>query len=72
MKGGANGDGSTRGGVVSFGIAGGDDMAIGIDGGGFGILMAMDPPPVPEGPGLGMKMGDGNLLLLVVCLLNRF
>jgi len=34
--------------------------------------MAMDPPPVPEGPGLGMNMGDGDLLLFVACLLSRF
>jgi len=34
--------------------------------------MAIDPPPAPEGPGLGMNTGDGNLLLLVVCLLRRF
>jgi len=33
--------------------------------------MAMDPPPAPEGPGLGMNTGDSDLLLLVVCLLNR-
>jgi len=34
--------------------------------------MAMDPPPVPEGPGLGMNMGDGDLLFLVICLLRKF
>jgi len=34
--------------------------------------MAMDPPPVLEGPGLGMNVGDGDLLLLVVRLLSRF
>jgi len=34
MNGGANGDGSTRGGVVGFGITGGSDV---IDGGDFGI-----------------------------------
>jgi len=34
--------------------------------------MVMDLPPAPEGPGLGMNTGDGDLLLLVVCLLRRF
>jgi len=34
--------------------------------------MAMDPPPAPEGPGLGMNTGVGDLLLLVICLLRRF
>jgi len=34
--------------------------------------MVIDPPPAPEGPGLGMNMGDGNLPLLVICLLKKF
>ena len=34
--------------------------------------MAMDPPPAPEGPGLGMNTGDGDLLPLVICLLRKF
>jgi len=34
--------------------------------------MVIDPPPAPEGPGLGMNMGDGDLLLFVVCLLRKF
>ena len=37
MNGGANGDGSTRGGVVGFGIIGGSGAVIGIDCGDFGI-----------------------------------
>jgi len=36
MNGGANGDGSTRGGVVGFGITG-SDVVIGIGGGNFGM-----------------------------------
>jgi len=32
--------------------------------------MAMDPPPAPEGPGLGMNTGDGDLLFPVICLLR--
>jgi len=34
--------------------------------------MAMDPPPTPAVPGLGMNTGDGDLLLLVICLLRKF
>ena len=37
INGGANGDGSTRGGVIDFGMTGGNDVVIGIDGGDFGI-----------------------------------
>jgi len=38
MNGGANGDGSTRGGVVvDFVMTGGNDVVTGIDGGDFGI-----------------------------------
>jgi len=28
--------------------------------------MATGPPPAPEGPGLGMKMGDGDLFLVIL------
>jgi len=34
--------------------------------------MVMDPPPAPEGPGLGMNTGDGDFLSFVICLLRRF
>jgi len=37
MNGGANGDGSTRGGMVDFSVTGGNDVVIGIDGGDFGM-----------------------------------
>jgi len=37
MNGGTNSDESTRGGVIGFGIIGGDDKVTGIDGGDFGI-----------------------------------
>jgi len=62
MNGGANGDGSTRGGDNTLGVTGlvgGDGMVTGIDD--FGIWMATDPPP-PEGLGLGMNTGGGDLL----------
>jgi len=34
--------------------------------------MAIDPPPAPERPGLGINVGDGDFLSFVVCLLRRF
>jgi len=34
--------------------------------------MLMDRPPAPEGPGLGMNMGDGDLLSFVIRLLRKF
>jgi len=54
MNGGANGDGSTRsgGGAVT-----------GADVGGIGMI-AVNPPA--EGVGGGMKMGDGDLFLVIL------
>jgi len=52
MNGGANGDGFTSGGPI-----------VGADSGAFGII-AVDPPS--EGPGAGIKTGDGNLLLVIL------
>jgi len=37
MNGGANGDGSTRGGVIDLGMTGSGGTVIGIDGGDFRI-----------------------------------
>jgi len=54
MNGGANGDGSTRG--------GGGTMT-GADVDGF-EMMVVDPPA--EGMGVGMKMGDGDLFLVIL------
>jgi len=54
MNGGANGDGSTRG---------GGGAVTGADVGGIGMI-AVDPPA--EGVGVGMKMGDGDLLLVIL------
>jgi len=34
--------------------------------------MVTDPPPAPEGPGLGMNMGDSDFLSFVIRLLRRF
>jgi len=34
--------------------------------------MAMDPPSAPEGPRLGMNMGDSDFLSFVIRLLKRF
>jgi len=39
---------------------------IGADDGGSGIAVVVDPPVPPEGPGLGMNTGDGDLLLIVL------
>jgi len=40
---------------------------IGADDGGSGMVTVVDGPPVPpKGPGLGMNMGDGDLLLITL------
>jgi len=39
---------------------------IGADDGGSGIATVIGPPVPPEGPGLGMNTGDGDLLLIVL------
>jgi len=38
----------------------------GADGGGSGMTVVVDPPVPPEGPGLDMNMGDGDLLLITL------
>ena len=38
---------------------------IGADDGGSGMMSVVDPPVPPKGPGLGMNMGVGDLLLIV-------
>jgi len=44
----------------------------GADGGGSGMMTVVCPPVPPEGPGLGMNMGDGDLLLItLLCPLRR-
>ena len=53
MNGGANGEGSTMGGGA----------VTGFDDGGIGIIV-VDPPA--EGVGVGMKMGDGDLFLVIL------
>jgi len=73
MKGGVNGDRSTRGGDGALGTMGGNSTtSLGRDDDGCDFRMVVTDPPSPEGPGLGMNMGDGDLLLLVVCLLRKF
>jgi len=54
MNGGANGDGSTRG---------GGGMMTGADVDGI-EMMVVDPPA--EGVGIGMKVGDGDLFLVIL------
>jgi len=55
MNGGANGDGSTRG---------GGGTTTGTDGGTSRIMFVSLPPA--EGPGLGMKIGDGDLSFIIL------
>jgi len=38
----------------------------GADDGGSGVGIIVGPPVPPEGPGLGMNTGDGDLLLIVL------
>jgi len=38
----------------------------GADDGGSGMTTVVGPPVPPEGPGLGMNMGDGDLLLITL------
>jgi len=38
----------------------------GADGSGSGMTAVIGPPVPPEGPGLGMNTGDGDLLLIVL------
>ena len=40
-------------------------MVTGTDGGGSGITR-VGPPVPPEGPGLGMNTGEGDLLLMIL------
>ena len=57
---GANGEGF---------MIGGSETTAGTDGGASGILTTVDVPP--ETPGVGMKMSDGNLLLVILLRLWR-
>jgi len=58
-------DGRMKGRITGFGLTGGGGVVAGADGGGSGIT-TVGPPVPPEGPGLGMNTGDGNLLLIVL------
>jgi len=55
MNGGANSDGSTRG---------GGGTSTGTDGGAPKTMFVFPPPA--KGPGPGMKMGDGDLFLVIL------
>jgi len=48
-----------------IGPMGGGGAVTGADGGGSGIT-TVGPPVPPEGLGLGMNTGDGDLLLIVL------
>jgi len=56
-----NGDRSTRGGDGTLGTTGG--AVVGTDGGGS-EMTTVGPPP--EGFGLGMNTGEGDLLLMIL------
>ena len=57
-------DGWMNGKMTGAGPVGGGGMTAGADDG--GSRMAAVDPPVPEGLGLGMNMGDSDLLLNVL------
>jgi len=57
MGNGANGDRSTRGGKSS---------GAGTIWGNSGFGMMVDSPVPPEGPGLDVNIGDGDLLLITL------
>jgi len=50
--------------ITGIGPSGGNGTIAGADGGASGIMI-VGPPVPPEGLGLGMNIGDGNLLLIV-------
>jgi len=52
--------------MTGTGLTGDVGLMAGADGGGSGITAAVDPPVPPEGFGLGMNIGDGDLLLIVL------
>jgi len=71
INGGANGDGSTRGGDGTLGTMSGNGT-ISLGGGDDGdFRTVVTDPPAPEGPGLGMNTGDGDLLLVALLRLLR-
>ena len=43
----------------------------GADDGGSGMTMVVGPPVPPEGPGLGMNTGEGDLLRMILLRLLR-
>jgi len=56
--------------ITGIGLTGGSGATIGADGGAIGISITVGPP-APEG--LGLNIGDGNLLLIVfLWFLRRF
>ena len=56
--------------ITGIGPTVGGGTVTGADDGGSGIVI-VDPPVPPEGPGLGMNMGDNDLLLIVLLRLSR-
>jgi len=52
--------------ITGIGPVWGSGAVIGADDSGSGITAVVDPPVPPEGSGLGMNTGDGDLLLIVL------
>jgi len=50
--------------ITGIGLTGDGGTTIGADVGASGMMI--DPPPIPEGVGLGMNVGDGDLLLIIL------
>jgi len=50
--------------MTGVGLMGGGGATAGADEGASG--MVMDSPSIPKGVGLGMNMGDGDLLLIIL------
>ena len=58
-------DGWMYGRIIGVGPTGVDGLTAGADDGGSGV-MVVNPFVPPEGPGLGMNIGDGDLLRIIL------
>jgi len=52
--------------ITGFGLTGDCGTIAGADDSGSGMVTVVGSPVPPEGPGLGMNTGDGNLLLIIL------
>jgi len=51
--------------ITGIGPTGGGGTMAEADSGAFEVTV-VDPPPIPEGPGLGMNTGNGDLPFMVL------